>query len=186
MQPSPTHTTALFVGTFDPFTIGHADIVERTLQLVDKLVIGVGVNPDKHTLFSPEERIGAIRSLYADEPRVSVVAYSDLAVDLANRVGAKFIVRGVRSVKDFEYERDQAEYNKRLGNVETLLLYADPTLTAISSSAYRQLVYFHKDASWMMPGKKENEEGRGKREEKKGKREKGREKREEGRMRNEE
>ena len=165
MQPSPTHTTALFVGTFDPFTIGHADIVERTLQLVDKLVIGVGVNPDQHTMFSSAERLSAIRSLYADEPRVSVVTYSDLAVDLAKRVGAKFIVRGVRSVKDFEYERDQAEYNKRLGNVETLLLYADPTLTAVSSSAYRQLIYFQKDASWMLPGKRE------KREERKGKRE---------------
>ncbi|MFQ7112638.1 pantetheine-phosphate adenylyltransferase [Hallella bergensis] len=178
MQPSPTHTTALFVGTFDPFTIGHADIVERTLQLVDKLVIGVGVNPDKHTMFSSGERIGAIRSLYADEPRVSVVTYSDLAVDLAKRVGAKFIVRGVRSVKDFEYERDQAEYNKRLGNVETLLLYADPTLTAVSSSAYRQLIYFQKDASWMLPGKGKNQEGREKREESRGKREEGRGKRE--------
>ena len=95
MQPSPTHTTALFVGTFDPFTIGHADIVERTLQLVDKLVIGVGVNPDKHTMFSSGERLSAIQSLYDDELRVSVVTYSDLAVDLAKRVGAKFIVRSV-------------------------------------------------------------------------------------------
>lgn len=168
MQQPSSLPTALFVGTFDPFTIGHADIVKRTLRLVSKLVIGVGVNPDKHTMFSPEQRINAIRNLYADEPRVSVEPYSDFAIDLAQRTGAQFIVRGVRSVKDFEFERDQAEYNKRLGNVETLLLYADPTLTAISSSAYRQLVYFHKDASWMLP--KRREEG------KKGK----------GRMKNEE
>lgn len=153
MQQQATLSTALFVGTFDPFTIGHADIVRRALRLVDRLVIGVGVNPDKHTMFSSEERVEAIRGLYADEPRVSVEAYSDLAIDLARRTGAQFFVRGVRSVKDFEYERDQAEYNKRLGNVETLLLYADPTLTAVSSSAYRQLVYFHKDASWMLPQK---------------------------------
>ncbi|KXB41369.1 pantetheine-phosphate adenylyltransferase [Bacteroidales bacterium KA00344] len=153
MQQQASLSTALFVGTFDPFTIGHADIVKRSLQFVDRLVIGVGVNPDKHTMFSSEERVEAIRGLYADEPRVSVEAYSDLAIDLARRTGAQFFVRGVRSVKDFEYERDQAEYNKRLGNVETLLLYADPTLTAVSSSAYRQLVYFHKDASWMLPQK---------------------------------
>ena len=153
MQQQASLSTALFVGTFDPFTIGHADIVRRALWLVDRLVIGVGVNPDKHTMFSSEERVEAIRDLYADEPKVSVEAYSDLAIDLARRTGAQFFVRGVRSVKDFEYERDQAEYNKRLGNVETLLLYADPTLTAVSSSAYRQLVYFHKDASWMLPQK---------------------------------
>lgn len=153
MQQQASLSTALFVGTFDPFTIGHADIVRRALRLVDRLVIGVGVNPDKHTMFSSEERVEAIRNLYADEPKVSVEAYSDLAIDLARRTGAQFFVRGVRSVKDFEYERDQAEYNKRLGNVETLLLYADPTLTAVSSSAYRQLVYFHKDASWMLPQK---------------------------------
>jgi pantetheine-phosphate adenylyltransferase len=154
MQQKASLSTALFVGTFDPFTIGHADIVRRALRFADRLVIGVGVNPDKHTMFAPEERVEAIRELYVDEPRVSVEAYSDLAIDLAQRTGAQFFVRGVRSVKDFEYERDQAEYNKRLGNVETLLLYADPTLTAISSSAYRQLVYFHKDASWMLPKRK--------------------------------
>jgi pantetheine-phosphate adenylyltransferase len=154
MQQHASLPTALFVGTFDPFTIGHADIVRRALQLVGKLVIGVGINPDKHTMYSAEERVNAIRDLYADEPRISVEAYADLAIDLAQRTGAQFIVRGVRSVKDFEYERDQAEYNMRLGNVETLLLYANPSLTAISSSAYRQLVYFHKDASWMLPKKK--------------------------------
>lgn len=154
MQQSPNPPTALFVGTFDPFTIGHADIVQRTLELIGQVVIGVGINPDKHTLFSPRERLEAIRTLYADEPRIRVEAYSDLAIDLAKRVGARYIVRGVRSVKDFEYERDQAEYNKRLGNVETLLLYADPTLSAISSSAYRQLSFFHKDASWMLPDRK--------------------------------
>lgn len=163
MQQQASRSTALFAGTFDPFTIGHADIVRRALRLVGKLVIGVGINPDKHTMFSPEERVKAIRELYADDPRVSVEAYTDLATDLAQRTGAQFFVRGVRSVKDFEYERDQAEYNKRLGNMETLLLYADPALTAVSSSAYRQLVYFHKDASWMLPQKEQKAEVRDRR-----------------------
>lgn len=147
-QPLPT---ALFTGSFDPFTIGHADIVRRALPLVSRLVIGVGVNPDKRTLFSPEERVAAIRRLYATEPRVSVVAYADLTVDLARREGAQFIVRGVRSVKDFEYERDQAEYNRQLGHIDTLLLPADPTLAHVSSSAYRELRHFGKEAGWMIP-----------------------------------
>lgn len=150
--------TGLFVGSFDPFTIGHADIVQRALPLLDRLVIGVGINPDKHTMLSPEERVKIIRDLYADDARVTVEAYSDLTVDLAKRVGAQFFVRGVRSVKDFEYERDLADCNKRLGNVETILLYADPTLTAVSSSVYRQLVYFNKDASWMLPKKPQRQE----------------------------
>lgn len=143
--------TGLFVGTFDPFTIGHADIVRRALPLFGHLVIGVGTNPHKHCMFTAEARVEAIRKIYADEPRIEVVTYEDFAIDLAKRVGAQYIVKGVRSVKDFEYERDQAEFNKRLGNIETLLLYADPTMTAISSSAVRELLQFGKDASWMLP-----------------------------------
>lgn len=151
MRQQRRPSVALFVGTFDPFTIGHDNIAQRALTLVDRLVIGVGVNPDKRTLFSADERLEAIRQLYADEPRITVELYTDLATDLARRVGAQFFVRGVRSVKDFEYECDQAAFNKRLGNVETLLLYAEPKLAAVSSSAYRQLVFFHKDADWMLP-----------------------------------
>lgn len=151
MQQPPSLPKALFTGTFDPFTIGHADIVSRILPMVAHLVIGVGINAGKHTLHTPEERVEAIRTLYKDESRISVVAYSDLTIDLAKRENVRFIVRGVRSVKDFEYERDQAEFNKRLGNIETLLLYASPTLAAVSSSAYRELVHFGKDAEWMLP-----------------------------------
>lgn len=144
--------TALFVGSFDPFTIGHDNIVRRALPLFDRLVIGVGTNPRKQCMFTADQRIEAIRQLYAHEPRIKVVAYQDFAIDLARRVGAQCIVKGVRSVRDFEYERDQAEFNQRLGHVETLLLYADPTLTAVSSSAVRELLHFGKDVSWMLPG----------------------------------
>lgn len=145
--------TGLFAGSFDPFTIGHADIVRRALGLFDRLVIAVAVNPAKHCLFSVEERVEAIRQLYADNPRISVLSYDGLMADLAQQVGARFYVRGVRSVADFEYEKVQAEYNERLGSLETVLLYASPSLAAVSSSAYRTLVYFHKDASWMIPKK---------------------------------
>ena len=150
---------ALFVGSFDPFTIGHADMARRALELFDALVIGVGVNPRKQHLFTDEQRLDAIRRLYADDKRVEVVAYDGLAVNLARRGGAQAIVKGVRSVRDFEYERDQAELNRRLGNIETLLLFADPTLAAVSSSAYRELLHFHQDASWMLPQPGASKEG---------------------------
>ena len=109
--------TGIFVGSFDPFTIGHDDIVKRALPLFDRLVIGVGVNERKQCMLTAEERVARIRRLYADEPNISVEAYADLTVDLAKRVGASFIVKGVRSVKDFEYEREQAEINRQLTGI---------------------------------------------------------------------
>lgn len=143
--------TAVFAGSFDPFTIGHADIVSRALRLFDRLYVVAAVNPEKHYMFTADERMAAISSLYAAEPRVTVAANSGMTADFARKVGAKFIVRGVRSAIDFEYEKVEAEYNNRLGGLETVLLYSRPDLAAVSSTAYRQLVFFHKDASWMLP-----------------------------------
>lgn len=142
---------ALFVGSFDPFTIGHQAIVSRALPLFDRLVIGVGVNERKQTMFSPEERVDTLRQLYANEPRVSVVAYTDLTVDLARREGATFIVKGVRSMKDFEYEREQADINRRLTGIDTLLFIADPELASISSSMVRELMHFGRDVTPFLP-----------------------------------
>ena len=156
MKEENNTQTALFVGSFDPFTIGHADIVDRTLKLFGRVVIGVGINPEKHYMQTAEERINAIKSLYEGDTRVRVISFNDLAVDLAQREKANFIVKGVRSVKDFEYEREQAELNRRMTGIETILLYADPSLAAISSSAVRQLAYFNKDTSWMLPKAKKS------------------------------
>ena len=142
---------ALFVGSFDPFTIGHQAIVSRALPLFDRLVIGVGVNERKQTMFSSEERVDTLRQLYANEPRVSVVAYTDLTVDLARREGATFIVKGVRSMKDFEYEREQADINRRLTGIDTLLFFADPELASISSSMVRELMHFGRDVTPFLP-----------------------------------
>lgn len=142
---------ALFVGSFDPFTIGHQAIVSRALPLFDRLVIGVGVNERKQTMFSSEERVDTLRQLYAKEPRVSVVAYTDLTVDLARREGATFIVKGVRSMKDFEYEREQADINRRLTGIDTLLFFADPELASISSSMVRELMHFGRDVTPFLP-----------------------------------
>lgn len=144
-------TTAIFPGSFDPFTIGHASIVSRCLPMFDRIVIGVGVNENKRSLYTPEQRVENIRRVYADEPRVKVVSYSDLTIDLVRREGAQFIVRGLRSVKDFEYERDIAAMNKRLSGVETVLLFTEAQYSAISSSVVRELIAYGKDVSDFLP-----------------------------------
>lgn len=146
--------TAIFPGTFDPFTVGHASIVERGLPLFDRIVIGVGVNDNKRTLYTNEERVRNIQEIYANEPRVKVVAYDDLTVDLAKREEACFILRGIRSVKDFEYERDIAAMNERLSGVETVLLFTEPQYMSISSSVVRELLRFGKDVTEFLPKKK--------------------------------
>lgn len=145
---------AIFPGSFDPFTVGHASIVERGLPLFDRIVIGVGLNEQKRSLFSPQERVRAIESLYSSEPRVKVVSYNDLTIDLARREKAQFILRGLRSVKDFEYERDIASMNSRLGGVETILLFTEPQFQSISSSVVRELIAFGKDVTAFLPKKK--------------------------------
>ena len=152
--------TALFTGTFNPFTIGHADIVERALKIFDRIVIGIGYNPDKSTkegFMSPEieERVAKIKKVYENDPRVVVEAYSDLTVDLAKRHNAVAIVKGVRSIKDFEYERDQADFNKLLSDgLDTILFYSRPELSALSSSMIRTLKMFGKDVSQFLPSEK--------------------------------
>ena len=143
--------TAIFPGSFDPFTVGHSCIVERALPLFDRIVIGVGVNENKRSLYTPEQRVEAIRRIYAREPRIKVVSYGDLTIDLARREEAQFILRGLRSVKDFEYERDIANINERLAGIETVLLITDPQHASISSSVVRELIAFGKDVSAYRP-----------------------------------
>ena len=146
--------TGLFVGTFDPFTLGHDSIVRRALPLFDNLVMGVGVNPDKHTMLSAAERVQRIADLYADISAVSVMAFEGLTIDLAKQVGAHYIIKGVRSVTDFEYERAQADFNRRMGGIETLLLYAEPQLESLSSSMVRTLQAFGRSTDEYLPHKK--------------------------------
>lgn len=145
--------TGLFTGSFDPFTIGHQSIVARVLPLFDKLIIGVGVNERKKYMYSAEVRVKAIAELYADNPKVEVRAFNDLAVDFAHREGAWFFVKGVRSVKDFEYEREQADINRAMGGIETLLVFAEPQHASVSSSLVRELIHFGKNAEMFLPKK---------------------------------
>ena len=143
--------TGIFTGSFDPFTIGHDDIVRRALPLFSRIVIGVGVNERKQYMQSADERCAAIRRIYEGEEKIEVKAYSDLTVDFARREGAAYIIKGVRSVKDFEYEREQADINRQLSGVETLLLYSDPRYSSVSSSMVRELIHFGQDVSRYLP-----------------------------------
>ena len=143
--------TGIFTGSFDPYTIGHDDILRRALPLFDHIVIGIGVNERKSYMQSAEERMKTIKTIYADEPKVEVKTYNDLTIDFARRENASYIIKGVRSVKDFEYERDQADINRQLSGIETLLLYADTRYTAVSSSMVRELIHFGQDVSRFLP-----------------------------------
>lgn len=144
--------TGIFVGTFDPFTIGHDSIVRRALPLFDRLVIGVvGDNVNKPNMRPAQERLAAIAALYRDQPAIEVKTFYGLAMDFAKSEGAQFIVKGVRSVSDFEYEQWQADFNRRLGGIETILLYTEPQLACISSSALRELSHFGVDVGPYLP-----------------------------------
>ena len=146
--------TGIFVGSFNPFTIGHDSIVHRALPLFDRIVIGVvGDQVHKPDMPSAEERIKVIADLYADDARIEVKPYYGLAVDFARQEGAQFIVKGVRSVKDFEYEREQADINRQIAGIETILLYSEPQYSSVSSSLVRELQHFHVDVSEFLPHK---------------------------------
>lgn len=143
--------TALFAGSFDPFTIGHKSIVDRALGLFDEIVIGIGINSSKKPWQAVEEREQAIRRLYAGEPRVKVTRFTGLTVEAARNVGAQFLLRGVRSVTDFEYERQLVDINRNISGLESVLIYALPELASISSSMVRELASFGVDITPYLP-----------------------------------
>lgn len=143
---------ALFAGSFDPFTLGHKDIVDRALSsIADEVIIAIGYNCQKTYAVSVEQRMESIRSIYNNDKRVCVEAYQGLTTDYAQSIHADFLLRGVRSIKDFEYERDIAEVNKRLAGIETVLMFTSPQLACISSSVVRELQSYGKDVSEFLP-----------------------------------
>lgn len=144
--------TALFPGSFDPFTRGHQSIVNRTVaSIADRVIIAIGVNYNKKYTESVEVRIEKLKQLYADNPNVEIISYEGLTTDCAASVGADFIVRGIRCVKDFEYERDIAEVNRRLTGIETVFLFTEPELAHISSTIARELKSYNKDITDYLP-----------------------------------
>ncbi|MDR0749981.1 MAG: pantetheine-phosphate adenylyltransferase [Tannerellaceae bacterium] len=143
--------TALFPGTFDPFTIGHQSLVRRGLALVDEIVIAIGVNEKKQTYFSLEKRLDSIRHLYERDARIRVEPYEGLTVDFAVEVGAQSILRGIRTVNDLEYEKSIADVNRKLAGIDTFILFTEPEHTHISSSIVRELLKYGKDISLFVP-----------------------------------
>lgn len=142
---------ALFPGTFDPFTIGHESLVRRGLGLMDEIIIAIGVNESKKAYFTLEKRLDMIRKLYKDEPRVRVESYDSLTIEFARTVNAEFILRGIRSVVDFEYEKTIADMNRTISGIETFVLFTEPSLTHISSSHVRELLRYGYDVSEFLP-----------------------------------
>ena len=150
-KQSSSKRIALFPGTFDPFTIGHESLVQRGLTLMDEIVIAIGINESKKSYFPFEKRIESIRSFYADEPRIRVESYNTLTVDFAKKTGANYILRGIRSLNDFEYEKSIADMNRTISKIETFVLFTEPSLTHISSTLVRELLQYGYDVSEFIP-----------------------------------
>ena len=142
---------AIFPGTFDPFTIGHYTIVLRGLSFFDEIIIGIGSNQAKKTLFSVEKRLELIQQAFKTEPRVRIASYDSLTVDFALSVQADYILRGLRSVGDFEYERNVADANRKLTGIETVILFTESEYSYISSTIVRDLYSYGKDISGFLP-----------------------------------
>ncbi|WP_462222079.1 pantetheine-phosphate adenylyltransferase [Ferruginibacter sp.] len=142
----------LFPGTFDPVTLGHIDIIDRALPLFDKLVIGIGSNVNKVPMFSDEQRLQWIREIYKDNNKVEAVVYNGLTVECCKNVGANFILRGIRYVNDFEYEKAIADMNRSLdGHVETIFLTCLPQFTSVASTLVRDVLRNGGDVSQFLP-----------------------------------
>lgn len=143
---------ALFPGTFDPVTFGHTDIIDRALPLFDKLYIGVGMNANKQPMFPAEVRVQWLNEIYQNEPKVKAVMYEGLTVECCKKVGANCIVRGIRYVNDFEYEKAIADMNRSLdGNIETIFLTCLPKYTSVASTLVRDVIRNGGDVSQFVP-----------------------------------
>lgn len=142
----------LFPGTFDPVTLGHTDIINRALPLFDELIIGIGSNVNKQPMFPDQQRLEWLQTIYKDEPRVKAVIYDGLTVDCCRRYNAKFILRGIRYVNDFEYEKAIADMNRSLeGNIETIFLTCLPQYTSVASTLVRDVIKNGGDVSRFLP-----------------------------------
>lgn len=142
----------LFPGTFDPVTLGHIDIIDRSLNLFDKVVVGIGKNTSKVPMYSEEKRLEWLKEIYKDEPKVEALVYEGLTAECCKRVGAKFILRGIRYVNDFEYEKAIADMNRSLDStIETIFLTCLPKYTSVASTLVRDVIRNGGDVSQFLP-----------------------------------
>ena len=144
---------ALFPGSFDPYTIGHHDILMRALPLFDKVVIALGINRNKKPYFPLEERLISLQELYEGNKKIGIITYNTLTTDLAQTIGAQYIIRGVRNFSDYEYELTIADVNRKLTGIETVLFFSKPELSHVSSSIVRELHSFGKNITEYLPTK---------------------------------
>ena len=142
---------AVFPGSFDPITLGHYDIIKRGISLFDKVIVAIGVNAEKKYMFTLEERLGFIRESFKDEPKVEVITYEGLTIDLCKKVGAKFILRGLRNPADFEFEKAIAHTNRQLSKIETVFLLTAAKTSYISSSIVRDVLRNGGDYTILVP-----------------------------------
>ncbi|MBR5984010.1 MAG: pantetheine-phosphate adenylyltransferase [Bacteroidales bacterium] len=150
---------ALFPGSFDPITVGHESIIRRALPMFDKIIVGVGVNSEKSAMLSSEKRVELIKMVFADEPKVEVVTYSGLTVDFCKAHDISFILRGLRTSADFEFERAIGHANQLLDkNIETVFMLTLPEHTFISSSIVRDIAKHNGDISAFLPKAIERED----------------------------
>ncbi|MEY4334050.1 MAG: pantetheine-phosphate adenylyltransferase [Bacteroidota bacterium] len=142
----------LFPGTFDPVTLGHTDIINRALPLFDKVVVGIGINATKNPMFTADQRKLWFEEIYKNEPKLSVETYDGLTVKFCESIGAKFILRGIRYVSDFEYEKTIADANRTMdSSIETIFLTGEPKYTSVASTIVRDILRNGGDASPFLP-----------------------------------
>lgn len=143
--------TAVFPGSFDPITLGHYDIIKRGISLFDKIYVAIGVNAEKKYMFSLEERMHFIKEAFKDEPKIEVITYKGLTIDLCRKVGADFILRGLRNPADFEFEKAIAHTNRELSKIETVFLLTAARTSYISSSIVRDVLRNGGDYTILVP-----------------------------------
>jgi pantetheine-phosphate adenylyltransferase len=142
----------LFPGTFDPVTLGHVDIINRSLPLFDKIYVGIGANVSKSPMFTAEQRVEWVKEIYKKEPRVISVMYDGLTINYCREIGARFILRGIRYVSDFEYEKTIADANRTMDrHIETIFLTGEPKYTSVASTIVRDIIRNGGDASLFLP-----------------------------------
>lgn len=142
---------AIFPGSFDPITVGHIEIVEKSLKIFDEIIIAIGTNPEKKYMFTESQRLNFIIKYFKNKKNVKVVAYDGLTFELCKKLDVKFIVRGVRNILDFEYEKNMAEFNRNLGQIETIIITSSNKNSHISSSFVKELIKNNSDFEHLVP-----------------------------------